>query len=161
MRGKHLLWFTRACKNTRPPLLTHPCWPILAGSWPSVLTNANVCRFLNLLSADDEHYVKKCAHPTDDENSIMTWSVRVQCTAQPVTLPCVTASTPVARRHSHVHRERSSAVCCLKNRLRDCVVWLASVENFMTISWEASDVCFHWEKPARKFSVDVVMRSLT
>ena len=37
---------------------------------------------------------KNCACPTDDENSVMAGSVRVQCTAQPVTLLCVTASTP-------------------------------------------------------------------
>ena len=53
--------------------------------WPGRLF-----RRVNPLSADDEYYVKN----TDDESSIMTGSVRVQCTAQPVTLPCVTASTP-------------------------------------------------------------------
>ena len=49
---------------------------------------------VNPLSADDVYHVKKCAGPTDDENSVMTGSVRLQCTAQPVSLPCVTASTP-------------------------------------------------------------------
>ena len=64
------------------------------------------------LSADDVYHVKKkCVGPTDDENSVMTGSVRVQCTAQPVPLPCVSASTP--RGAETFSRAQSAFQCSL------------------------------------------------